>query len=465
MNTESTTTLPVSAAASRAERGEAGRAVREQVPRSSFGEWSPPASRRDPVDILGEQDADRVPELVPIRYGRMAQSPWTFLRGAAAVMAADLGPRAHTPLFVQLSGDAHLANFGLFSAPDRRLLFDLNDFDETHPGPFEWDLTRLAVSIVVASIENGARASEAAVAVRQAVAAYRRVMAGLADAPRMDVWYFRVEFEDVIAGLRNKSMRRAAKSARAQSKRRTQLRSFAKLTEERDGRRRIVADPPLIVPIPDDVADTETELIRSLLIEYRASLPATSRHVLDGFRTVDVARKVVGVGSVGTRALMVLMVDGDGHPLLLQVKEAGTSVLADHVGGTPAGPAGRRVVEGQQLIQGSSDIFLGYTTVEREGRSVDFYVRQLRDGKASIAIEQLDARGIGTYGALCGAVLARAHARSGDASAIAGYLGASDRADRALAEFALAYAAQNRADHEALVQAIADGQIESRSDL
>jgi uncharacterized protein (DUF2252 family) len=281
----------------------------------------------------------------------------------------------------------------------------------------------------------------------------------------MDVWYFRVEFETVIAGLRNTSMRRAAKSARAQSKRRNHLRSFAKLTEERDGRRRIVADPPLIVPIPDDVGDSEIGLIRSLLTEYRASLPAASRHVLDGFRTVDVARKVVGVGSVGTRALMVLMVDGDDHPLLLQVKEAGTSVLAEHVGGSAAGHAGRRVVEGQQLIQGSSDIFLGYTTVEREGRSVDFYVRQLRDGKASIAIEQLDARGIGAYGALCGAVLARAHARSGDASAIAGYLGAGDRADRALAEFALAYAAQNRADHEALVQAIADGRIECRSDL
>jgi uncharacterized protein (DUF2252 family) len=438
--------------------------VRERLPRRALGEWAPPAERPDPVDVLAAHDADRVPELVPIRYGRMAASPWTFLRGAASIMATDLGGRAHTSLSAQLSGDAHLGNFGLFAAPDRRLLFDLNDFDETHPGPFEWDLARLAVSIVVAATTNGARPREASDAVRQAVAAYRRVMAGLAEASRLEVWYFRVEFEDVVSRLRTTSIRRAARSARAGAMRRTQLRSFDRLTEVRGGRRRIVADPPLVVPIPDDAADEEIALVQSLLEGYRSSLSAASRHVLAGFRAADLARKVVGVGSVGTRALLVLMVDGDGQPLLLQAKEAGASVLAEHVGGSPDVPAGRRVVEGQQLIQGSSDLFLGWSTVQRDGRSVDFYVRQLRDGKGSIAVEELDARGMSAYGALCGAVLARAHARSGDAAAITGYLGSGDRADRALADFATAYAAQNRLDHDALLQAISDGRVEIRTD-
>lgn len=451
--------------ATRVERSEAGRAMREQLPRRSLGDWSPAADRPDPVAVLAAQDGDRVPELVPIRYGRMAITPWTFLRGAAALMAVDLASRPRTNLNAQLCGDAHLANFGIFSSPDRRLLFDVNDFDETYPGPFEWDLARLATSIVVASVANGATQKEAQRAVRQAVATYRRVISGLAEAGRMDMWYFRVEFEDVIAGLRTKSLQRAARSAKSEARRRTQLRSFDKLTEARDGRRRIVADPPLIVPIPDDVAEEEIELIRTLLIDYRTSLPAASRHLLEGFRTIDVARKVVGVGSVGTRALLVLLVDGNGEPLLLQIKEAGTSVLADVLGGDATAHAGRRVVEGQQLIQGSSDIFLGWTSVKRGRRSVDFYVRQLRDGKASIAIEQLDPQGMGAYGSLCAAVLARAHARSGDASAIAGYLGDSDRADQALAEFALAYAKQNQSDYDAMLQAIADGRIEARSDL
>ena len=449
----------------RAERRSAGREVRRQLPRRSLADWDPLPTRRDPVEILRSQDNGRVAELVPIRYGRMIQSPWTFLRGAAAIMAADLGSRAHTPLFAQLSGDAHLANFGLFFAPDRRLLFDLNDFDETHPGPFEWDLARLAVSIVVAATANGARPADAATAVRQAIGTYRSVIAGLADTPRMDVWYFRVEFEDVISGLRKGSMRQAARSAEAQANRRTQLRSVKRLTEVREGRRRFVADPPLLVPIPDHIADAEARLLHSILTRYRTSLPAASRHLLDGFRTVDIARKVVGVGSVGTQTLLVLLVDGDGQPLLLQVKEAGPSVLADHVPSATVKQEGRRVVEGQQLIQGSPDILLGWTTASRGARSMDFYVRQLRDGKASIDIDRLDRRGLTAYGALCGAVLARAHARSGDASAIAGYLGNSDRADRALAEFAVTYSAQNQLDYEALLQAIADGRIEARSDL
>jgi uncharacterized protein (DUF2252 family) len=280
----------------------------------------------------------------------------------------------------------------------------------------------------------------------------------------MDVWYFRVEFEDVIAGLRKGSMRQAARSAEAQALHRTQLRSMNRLTELRDGRRRFIADPPLLVPVPDDIAADEVRLIRAILRRYRTSLPAASRHLLDGFRTVDIARKVVGVGSVGTQTLLVLLVDGKGQPLLLQVKEAGPSVLARGVPSTEVGNAGRRVVEGQQLIQGSPDVLLGWTTAKRGGRTMDFYVRQLRDGKASIDLDRLDRRGLSAYGALCGAALARAHARSGDASAIAGYLGNSDRADRALAEFAVSYSAQNQRDYEALLQAIADGRIEARSD-
>jgi uncharacterized protein (DUF2252 family) len=281
----------------------------------------------------------------------------------------------------------------------------------------------------------------------------------------MDVWYFRVDFEDVIAGLRKGSMRQAARSAEAQANRRTQLRSMKRLTEVREGRRRFVADPPLLVPVPDDIAADEVRLIRAILSRYRASLPAASRHLLDGFQTSDIARKVVGVGSVGTQVLLVLLVDGDGQPLLLQVKEAGPSVLADHLPSAAEGHAGRRVVEGQELIQGSHDVLLGWTTAKRGGRAMDFYVRQLRDGKASIDLDRLDRRGLGAYGALCGAALARAHARSGDGSAIAGYLGNSDRADRALAEFAVTYSAQNQRDYEALLQAIADGRIEARSDV
>jgi uncharacterized protein (DUF2252 family) len=383
------------------------------------------------------------------------------------VMAADLAAGPSTDLRVQLCGDAHLSNFGLFASPDRRTLFDMNDFDETHPGPFEWDLKRLCASAAVCARVSGHSRGAQRRAALGAASGYRETIRRLASVDTLDAWYFRVEFDQIIPALRTASVRRAARDALVSAERRTSMQAFRKLTTVVDGRRRIVADPPLVVPVPDDASADEIERLRAILAGYRESLDPTSARLFSRFRTADVARKVVGVGSVGTRALIVLFQGGDGEPLFLQVKEAGPSVLAPFVPGVePPANQGRRVVDGQRLIQGSSDVLLGWTSVTGgDGRVVDFYVRQLRDRKGSVEPALLDAAGLAAYGRLCGAVLARAHARSGDAAAISGYLGGSDAFDDAVAAFALAYADQTVADHERLLAAIGSGAVEARPDV
>jgi uncharacterized protein (DUF2252 family) len=392
----------------------------------------------------------------------MVVTSWTFLRGAAAVMAADLASQPSTGLEVQLCGDAHLANFGLFASPDRRLLFDVNDFDETERGPFEWDLKRLAASAFVAARAAGHRDADAGAAAQASIAGYRTVIRRLAEADTMDAWYFRVEFDDVVRRLRQASLRSAANQARRSAWQRTSLRAFDKLTAMVDGRRRFVADPPLVVPLPESSAEQTIERLRALFGAYRATLPGASARLLARYRGTDVAQKVVGVGSVGTRAFVVLLQGGDGEPLLLQVKEASASVVAAHLGDPGHTNQGARVVEGQRLIQGASDVLLGWTSaLDERDRPTDFYVRQLHDRKGAVEIESLNARGLGIYAGLCGAVLARAHARSGDAAAIAGYIGSSDRVDRALARFARAYADQTNADHQALRRAIDEGVVDA----
>ena len=441
-----------------------GKARRRQVPRSSHGDWEP--RTRDPLAILAAQDESRVPELVPLRYGRMGVSAFTFFRGAAAVMADDLSAAESTGLEAQLCGDAHLSNFGVFAAPDRRLVFDCNDFDETLPGPFEWDLKRLAASIVVAGRERELGKRRRREAVLATVGGYRQAMRRFAPLGELDVWYARIDVESALAGFRSKvkegrfqQIERNLAKARSKDSRR----ALQKLTEERDGELRIVSDPPLITPVEEltDRADVEAQL-EQILADYGESLAADRRHLLGSYRYVHAARKVVGVGSVGTRA-WILLLEGraGGDPLFLQAKEAGRSVLEPYLGAGAYRHHGRRVVEGQRLMQAASDIFLGWVTVEGiDGELRSFYVRQLWDGKGSANLARFSARDLGAYGALCGEALARAHARSGDRVAIAAYLGRGDAFDQALARFAEAYADQNESDFERLEQAVADGEID-----
>jgi uncharacterized protein (DUF2252 family) len=440
-----------------------GKATRRQVPRSSHGEWE--LRDRDPVAILAAQDVSRVPELVPIRYGRMLASPFAFYRGAAAVMAEDLATTPATGLEVQLCGDAHLSNFGVFAAPDRRLVFDCNDFDETLPGPFEWDLKRLVGSIEIAGRDRELKKRQRQKAVLATVAGYREWMRRLASLPNLDVWYARIDAETVLGAAhlrfdkgRFQQIERGLEKARSKDSRR----ALRKLTEERDGELRIVSDPPLITPVEElaDTVDVEGQL-EAVLGNYGESLAVDRRHLLDSYRYVHAARKVVGVGSVGTRAWIVLLLGRDsGDPLFLQAKEAGPSVLEPHLGASRYRHHGRRVVEGQRLMQAASDIFLGWVTVEGlDGEPRSFYVRQLWDGKGSADLTQMSAEDLQTYGELCGAALARAHARSGDRAGIAAYLGRGAVFDQALAEFAAAYADQNERDYERVAGAAASGEI------
>src|SRR5436853_4122669 len=445
-----------------------GKAIRRQVPRSSHGDWEP--RERDPLAILAAQDDSRIPELVPLRYGRMGVSAFTFFRGAAAVMADDLSAAESTGLEAQLCGDAHLSNFGVFAAPDRRLVFDCNDFDETLPGPFEWDLKRLAASIGVAGREPELGKRRRRGAVLTTVAGYREAMRRFASLGELDVWYARIDVESAIAGFRSKvkkvrfeQIERNLAKARSKDSRR----ALQKLTEDRDGGLRVVVAPPLITPVEEltDRADVEAQL-EAILAAYGESLAADRRHLLSAYRYVHAARKVVGVGSVGTRAWIVLLEGrAGGDPLFLQAKEAGNAVLEPYLGAGAYRHHGRRVVEGQRLMQAASDIFLGWVTVEGiDGKSRSFYVRQLWDGKGSADLARFSARDLGAYGALCGEALARAHARSGDRVAIAAYLGRGDAFDQALARFAEAYADQNESDFERLEQAVADGEIEVEED-
>ncbi|MFE7549688.1 DUF2252 domain-containing protein [Streptomyces gardneri] len=435
------------------ERAARGREARKRVPRSSHGRWIPSAQRPDPLVVLEREAQDRLPELVPLRYGRMAVSAFAFLRGSAAVMAADLAAQHHTGLTVQLCGDAHLLNFGVYASPERTLLFDVNDFDETLPGPFEWDVKRLAASVAVAAFQNGSTKAKAHRAALVATESYRTTMRSLAELGELDVWYQRIAADDLLPLVRGGERARVADRI-ARARRRTSLQAFNKLTEtDASGARRIVEDPPLLERIPD----LDRVTLGKIFSDYRSSLPEERRLLLDRYRYVDAARKVVGVGSVGTRCF-VLLLEGrdDGDPLMLQIKEAGRSALEPYLPATAYEHQGRRVVCGQRLTQAASDIFLGWMTGPEQRH---FYWRQLRDMKGSAEVETMSPDTLRTYARLCGRALARAHARSGDRIAIAGYLGNSDVFDRAVADFSLAYAGQNADDYAALGAAIAAGVV------
>jgi uncharacterized protein (DUF2252 family) len=453
-----------------AESKAAGKSARDSCPRSALGTWKATDGRPDPIEVLERQDATRVPELVPIRHGRMSASAFTFYRGAAAIMAADLAAGPRSGLEVQLCGDAHLSNFGVFAAPDRRLIFDINDFDETHPGPFEWDVMRLAASFAIGGRDLDFSEGERREAVQETAREYREEMRRLAGMRTIDVWYERLDLEQ-LEHYRSQVDKQTARNYDknvAKAERKNSLRAFAKLTERVDGRLRIVSDPPLIVPV-EEVAGERIqgeELERGLLdllAAYRRTLDGDVRHLIEGYRYVHAARKVVGVGSVGTRAWIVLLLGRDADdPLFLQVKEAEASVLEGFAGRSRFKQAGRRVVEGQRLMQAASDIFLGWLTAEGPDEvSRDFYVRQLWDGKGSAQIETMDPDRMKLYGRLCGWTLAHAHARSGDRVAIASYLGKGDSFDRAMADFAEAYAEQNERDYAELMKAIKGKRLKS----
>ena len=447
------------------ERAARGKAARAEIPRSAHADWEPSPARGDPVELLEEQSASRVGELVPIRYGRMLVSPFTFYRGAAYLMAADLAGMPRTGLHVQLCGDAHLSNFGAYAAPDRRLVFDSNDFDETLPGPFEWDLKRLVASFAVAGRNRGFSDAERREINLTVTRSYRESMAAFASMRTFDIWYSRIDVDDYARRFAAQvSAKAVARFERNVAKARTKdsLAAVAKLTQVVDGEPRFVANPPLIVPVRDLVGGDEMlERVRAVIRSYRSSLQGDRRHLLERFRFVDAARKVVGVGSVGTRAWIGLFVGRDNDdPLVLQFKEAQASVLEPFLGKSRFANHGQRVVEGQRLMQAASDLMLGWIhTRGIDGVERDFYVRQLWDSKASALVDVMAAKTMAIYANICGHALARAHARSGDAVAIASYLGSADVFDRALASFAEAYADQNERDFDALKTAAADGRI------
>ncbi len=428
---------------------ETGRDLRAKVPRSSHADWTPSPRRRDPVEVLRMQEAGRISSLLPIRHERMAVSPFTYFRGAAAVMAEDL---AHTPrcgLRVQACGDAHLLNFGTFATPERRVVFDVNDFDETLEAPFEWDVKRLATSLVVAGRDLSLAAAETETAARAAVAAYRTRMAACAPMGHLEVWYARLDADELVKLAQRATERRLATDVLRKGHHSTSLGALDKLTEVVDGARRIIDSPPLVEHLhqPDDTVDAA-----AVVDAYAASLDDSRRALLARYRIVDLARKVVGVGSVGTDdAVVLLMGASDSDPLFLQVKEATASVLEPFAGASPYDNHGRRVVAGQRLIQSASDLFLGWTRLGQR----DYYVRQLRDMKGSVPVEKLSAAELAQYGEACGEALALGHARSGDPVAIAAYLGSGERFDRAIATFAAAYADQNAADYKAFTAAVA----------
>ena len=457
------------------ERAARGKAARNEVPRSSHGSWLAAADRRDPIALLEEQATSRVPELVPIRYGRMLVSPFTFYRGAALIMAADLSATPRSGLKAQLCGDAHLSNFGVFASPERQLMFDINDFDETLPGPWEWDVKRLTASFEIAGRYRGFSPTQRRAIVLACVEEYRSRMATSASENNLDVWYKNIEVTAVLEALRGNATRKATKRAElavAKARTRDSLQAFAKLTHVVDGQPRIIADPPLITPLvdlmPEGTARDEMEdSLRELIRSYRTTLTSDRRHLLEEFEFVDAARKVVGVGSVGTRAWILLMLGRDGNdPLFLQAKEAQPSVLERFLGKSAYANAGERVVSGQRLMQAASDIFLGWQhATGYDGQERDFYIRQLRDWKGSADVDNMDAPTMTAYARMCGATLSRAHARSGDRVAIAAYLGTGDVFDRAMADFSAAYADQNERDYDALVTAVSSGRLEAQTGL
>jgi len=455
----------------RAQRSAHGKAARKHTPLEAHAEvdWE---ARADPVAVLEGQGLSRVPELVPIRYGRMLVSPFSFYRGAALIMAADLARTPSSGLQVQLCGDAHMSNFGIFASPERKLVFDVNDFDETHPGPFEWDVKRLAASLEVAGRDNGFSAKKCRNVVLAAAAGYREAIAKFAGQGNLAVWYAHLDIDEVMKQVKTQLDAKRVVRTRAmvdKARGRDSVQALAKLTRQVDGRARIVSQPPLIVPIEelwsaDVVTDVKHRLL-ALVRSYRRTLQWDRRHLLEQFEAVQIARKVVGVGSVGTRAWILLFqgIDG-GDPLFLQAKEAQASVLSGFVKAREFKNQGERVVTGQRLMQASSDIFLGWErAMSPDGAERDFYIRQLRDGKGSVVVEEMVPDGMMLYAQICGRTLARAHARSGDRVAIAAYLGGSHRFDEAIADFAATYADQNSLDHEALAQAAQTGRITAQA--
>jgi uncharacterized protein (DUF2252 family) len=450
------------------ESAERGRAARQSVPRSAHGDWAPAATRPDPVAVLAAQTASRVQELVPIRYGRMLISPFTFYRGAAAVMAADLSATPDSGIVVQACGDAHVSNFGAFAAPDRRLVFSPNDFDETLPGPWEWDVKRMAGSVEIAGRDVGLAAPRRRRIVMSCVREYREAMRRFAEMSHLDVWYERINASELVErfGGRLGAKGRivfARPFAKARSK--TSLRAVKKLTERVEGELRFRSVPPLLVPFrelfdPGDARD-ESAYIRELLHEYAASLDPDRRYLFETYRFVDMARKVVGVGSVGTRAWVFLFVGREGKdPLVLQAKQAQASVLEPYLGTSEFDNHGERVVRGQWISQAASDIFLSWQRSEGlDGREHDFYVRQLWDWKASADLSTLSESGLHAYTRACGWSLARMHARSGYRLAIAAYLGPGSNFEKAIARFSAAYADQNERDYQRLADAVTSGEI------
>jgi uncharacterized protein (DUF2252 family) len=458
-----------------AERVALGRAARAEVPRGAHSSWSPPADRPSPVELLEQQAATRVPELVPIRYGRMLVSAFTFYRGAAYLMASDLAGVPRTNLHTQLCGDAHLSNFGVYAAPDRTLVFDVNDFDETLPGPFEWDVKRLVASFAVAGRDRGFSAAQRTEIDATAARAYREAMHSYAAMADLDLWYARISVDELVeqfaASASAKQMKRVQKNiAKARSK--DSIRAFRKLTEVVNGEPRIRSDPPSLVATRDLFEPDEhtmlDEAIHTMLRTYRSTLADDRQQLLERFRYVDSARKVVGVGSVGTRAWIALLIGrrGPDDPLFLQFKEAEASVLEPFLEPSEFGNHGQRVVEGQRLTQAANDIMLGWLrTAGPDGRERDYYVRQLWDAKGSAQVELMNAKALAEYARVCGQALARAHARSGDAVPIASYLGRGDRFDRAIAEFAEAYADQNERDYAVMREAVDAGTIIAQADV
>jgi len=454
------------------ESAERGRAARATAPRSAHGDWAPSPKRPDPIATLRAQGATRVQELVPIRYGRMLVSPFTFYRGAAAIMAADLAPTPDSGIAVQACGDAHISNFGGFAAPDRRLVFGPNDFDETLPGPWEWDVKRMAASVEIAGRDVGLLAERRRRLVTACVREYREGMRGFADESHLDVWYDRLnasELVDRFGGRLGEKGRILFAKPFAKARRKTSLRAIRKLTEQVHGELRFRSVPPLLVPLGElfDAAHAhdEEEYVRELIGGYAASLDEDRSYLFGTYRFVDMARKVVGVGSVGTRAWVFLFVGRGGKdPLVLQAKEAQASVLEPYLGESEFQNHGERVVRGQRISHAASDIFLSWQrSMGLDGAEHDFYVRQLWDWKASIDLSTMSESGLHAYTRACGWSLARAHARSGDRLAIAGYLGRGSGFDRAIARFSTAYADQNELDYQQLADAVAAGDLTAES--
>lgn len=452
---------------SRNERESRGAAARVLLPRESLADVGPATKRPDPVDLLVSQGRSRVPELLPLRYGRMSASAFAFYRGAALLMASDLAATPDSGLDVQLCGDAHMSNFGLYGTPERRMLFDLNDFDETLPGPFEWDVKRLLASVEIAARSIGAGDKERRKIVLDVAKSYRTSIREFAARPNLDVWYARLDVDDFLrehGGSLGKAQSKTTQSTVKKARSRDHLRSVEKLTEVVDGRRRFLSDPPLVQTLEEllgDQAPAFRAAMGELVEAYQATLQPDRRHLVGQYRLVDMARKVVGVGSVGTRA-WILLLEGadDSDHLILQAKEAQSSVLEQFLGASEYTQSGQRVVEGQRLMQAASDAMLGWQRTRGiDGVDRDFYVRQLRDWKGSAVIEDMRPEGFSRYGGLCAWTLARAHARSGDRVAIAAYLGGSKAADEAFATFAASYADRNASDHAALVGAIGSGRL------